>query len=122
MSETKLALQYVAPVLPAQHIGDTVAFYAQKMGFEVRYQDESYAIVVRSGVQLNFWQCDDRYIADNTACYVYVQGIEALYAAYQAQGIIHPNGALEAKPWGVKEFTVLDNNGCAIRFGERLAE
>lgn len=64
----------------------------------------------------------DRYIAANIACYAYVQDIEALYAAYQAQGIIHPNGALEVKSWGVKEFTVLDNNGCAIRFGERLAE
>ncbi len=121
MSETKLVFQHVAPVLPAQNIADTVEFYIQKMGFEARYQDEGYAIVVRSGVQLNFWQCDDRYIAKNTACYVYVQGIETLYAAYQAQGIIHPNGALEVKPWGVKEFTVLDHNGCAIRFGERLA-
>lgn len=122
MSETKLVFQHVAPVLPAQNIADTVMFYEYRMGFEAQYQDEGYAIVVRSGVQLNFWQCDDRYIAENTACYVYVMGIEELYGVYQAQGIIHLNGALEAKSWGVKEFTVLDNNGCAIRFGERLAE
>jgi hypothetical protein len=36
---------------------------------------------------------------------VNVEGIEALYDEYRPKGVIHPNGALETKPWGAKEFT-----------------
>ena len=33
---------------------------------------------------------------------------------------IHPNGKLETKPWGFKEFAVLDPGGLCIHFAERL--
>jgi hypothetical protein len=32
--------------------------------------------------------------------------------------VIHPNGVLETKPWGLKEFTVLDLDGNGITFYE----
>jgi len=51
-------------------------------------------------------------------CYFRVTGIEELYEEYSRRRIIHPNGPLEAKPWGQKEFAVLDLNGALLRFGE----
>lgn len=109
----------VVPVLPAQDIAATTQFYQEKLGFEVDYQDATYAMLHREGFALHFWHCPDRNIAENSSCYVYVRGIEALYAEYQAASVIHPNGPLEDKPYGVREFTVLDLNGNAIRFAER---
>lgn len=33
---------------------------------------------------------------------------------------IHPNGSLETKPWGMKEFSLLDPNGTLLTFGEKI--
>jgi hypothetical protein len=31
---------------------------------------------------------------------------------------VHPNGALEAKPWGTKEFGAIGPNGVCVTFQE----
>jgi hypothetical protein len=31
---------------------------------------------------------------------------------------VHPNGALQAKPWGTKEFAAIDPNGVCVTFQE----
>ena len=51
-----------------------------------------------------------------------VKGIEALYAEYQKRGgKVHPNGPLEEKPWGTKEFGAIDPNGvCVTKSSVRL--
>ena len=33
---------------------------------------------------------------------------------------IHPNGPLEIKPWGQKEFSLLDPDGNLLTFGQRI--
>jgi uncharacterized glyoxalase superfamily protein PhnB len=48
-----------------------------------------------------------------------VQGIEALYVEYQERGgKVHPNGPLQTKPWGTKEFGAIDPNGVCVTFQE----
>ena len=48
-----------------------------------------------------------------------VKGIEELYAEYQKHGgIVHPNGPLQTKPWGTKEFGAIDPNGVCVTFQE----
>jgi hypothetical protein len=36
------------------------------------------------------------------------RGQRTSYDEYRPKGVIHPNGALETKPWGAKEFTVCE--------------
>jgi hypothetical protein len=48
-----------------------------------------------------------------------VQGIEGLYAEFQKRGgKVHPNGLLQTKPWGTKEFAAIDPNGVCVTFQE----
>jgi len=49
--------------------------------------------VLRGAVEIHLWHCADRHIAENTACRINVEGIEAPYAEYRPRGVIHPNGA-----------------------------
>jgi hypothetical protein len=45
--------------------------------------------------------------------------IENLNEQLRATGaIMHPNGKLEIKPWGVKEFAILDPNHTLLTFGQ----
>jgi uncharacterized glyoxalase superfamily protein PhnB len=37
------------------------------------------------------------------------------------KGIIHPNGDLTDMPWGMRQFSILDNDGNIIHFGEDIS-
>ena len=110
------------PVLASLNIEETLAFYTQKLDFRISYEDDSYAIVVRDEIALHFWKCNDPLIPQSTSCYVYVRGIAGLYAEMEVAGVIHPNGQLEDKPYGMREFTILDLYGNLIRFGEESGQ
>ena len=48
-----------------------------------------------------------------------VEGVDALYAEYRERGgAVHPNGGLQTKPWGTKEFAAIDPNGVCVTFYE----
>lgn len=108
-------LRAAMPKLASLDTGRSVAFF-ERLGFQRRYLDADYAIVSRDGVQLHFWRCDDARIPRETGCRVAVEGIEALYADFSAQQVIHPNGPLALKPWGIHEFSILDPDGNLLTF------
>jgi hypothetical protein len=106
------------PILPAADVEAIQAFCTRKLGFKVDAVYPDYCIASRDGAQLHFFTCKEPKIAEWTACYVTVSDVDALYEEYAAAGIIHPNGQLQAKPWGMREFTALTPDGVALRFGQ----
>jgi len=50
---------------------------------------------------------------------VHVAGIDELFNELNGQGVVHPNAPLQNKPWGSREFRVLDEDGNLITFAER---
>ena len=46
-------------------------------------------------------------------------GVDELYAEMQSQNLVHPKAPLENKPWGAREFGVLDEDGNLVTFVER---
>lgn len=121
-SSTPTRLSRSIPLLASLDIERTLEFYAERLGFvrEVFHVDDA-AGVERDGVQIHFWKCDDRRIAENTSCRTEVIGIDGLFTELLPQGVVHPNGPLEDKPWGYREFAVLDCDGNLITFVEELA-
>ncbi len=108
------------PVLPSLDIARTVAFYRDTLGFdEVHAAPSEYAIVERGPVELHFWYTPDPALPKASGCRLQVSGIDALHAHCQAPGIVHPNGALAGKPWGTREFAILDPDGNLLTFHER---
>ena len=107
------------PVLASLDIERSVEFYCSRLGFaRVHVQPGTYGIVSRGAVQLHFWACTERHIAENTSCRVRVEGIAALFAQCEAFGIVHPNAALDTRPWGTREFGALDPDGNLVTFAE----
>jgi catechol 2,3-dioxygenase-like lactoylglutathione lyase family enzyme len=120
MEENVVAFTYAVPVLAALDVAETAGFYERVMGFTADYVAEDYGIVSRGSVTIHFWHCQDRSIAESTGCRVAVEGVDALYAAYSAEEIIHPNAPLQDQPWGTREFAVVDLNGNLLTFFERI--
>jgi hypothetical protein len=107
-----------APVLPCLDLVKTMRFY-QQLGFET-FMYNGYLIANYQRAELHFWETTDSYLANHSGCYIHVQQIEDFYQAYKQFNIIHPQGHLETKSWGMKEFAIIDNSGNLIRFGEAV--
>lgn len=108
------------PVLASLDIEATCRFYAERLGFTPGARFPDYGIVSRGEVQIHFWLTDDPAVPKATSCRVDVRGIDRLHEEMQAAGVVHPNGPLGERPWGCREFAVLDGDGNLITFSERL--
>ena len=117
-------LNSINPLIPGgEHLEQTVAFYEQQLGFKRIHQEGDpihMAIVQRDSAQIFLVKNADKHLAEGTSLRINVNQIEQLYAEFQAKGgeMIHPNGKLETKPWGMKEFVVLDPAGVCLTFCE----
>jgi len=115
----KPMLSGAVPILASLNIGKTVQFYCTVLGFtKIHEEPEVYGIVKRDAVEIHFWACSEKHIAENTACRIEVEGIDSLYTELQPKGVIHDNAPLQAKPWGTREFGILDEDGNLITFFE----
>jgi DNA-binding transcriptional MerR regulator len=112
-------LSRAVPILASTNIDQTVAFYQESLGFVPVFESDDYAILGRDDITINFWLCEDDEIPKHTACRVQVVGVDGLYRECREAGIVHPNGHLDDKPWGTREFSTLDVHGNAITFFER---
>lgn len=113
--------EYIAaiPVLASLDIERSAEFFAVKLGFmKVHVAQGGYGIVANGPVEIHLWACTDRHIAEATSCRVQVRGIERLYDQCKGHAIVHPKAPLETKPWGTKEFAILDPDGNLVTFYE----
>lgn len=113
-------LQSAVPILASLDTAETVKFYTEKLGFTFHSEWDGYLIFSKDDIQLHFWSTSDPEIPKNTGCYMNVSEVDKLYARYEPEGVIHPEGSLTDMPWGMRQFSILDNNGNIIHFGERI--
>lgn len=105
------------PVLASLDIERSVTFFCTHLGFQKQYAQQGvYGVVTQGAVSINFWACTEKHIAENTSCRVQVEGIDSLFASCLSAGIVHPNAHLDAKPWGTREFGILDPDGNLVTF------
>lgn len=106
------------PILASVNKRRTIAFYTEKLDFTLHADWDGYLIFNKEHISLHFWSTDDPEIPKHTGCYINVNNVEQLYRQYVPLGVVHPNGKLAEKPWGMRQFSILDNNGNIIHFGE----
>ena len=111
------------PILPARDIAETVAFYA-KLGFTVvrLYQDfgAPYLLLRRDDVELHFVHSPETDPHESHGgCYLRLADAQAVYDEWEPIGLtrLHP---ISDRPWGMREFSVVDPSGNLIRIGTRL--
>lgn len=126
MSTMEPMIKRAIPVLPAADTEESLKWWTEVCGFTETFRDSTppnYAGINRGEAYLHISGMGDkefaRKVGDQTMVRIAVQGIEAMYADYQSRGgKAHPNGALQAKPWGTREFAAIDPNGMCVTFQE----
>jgi hypothetical protein len=113
------------PILPSRSVHDTLAFF-RRLGFDGKIWDPySYAILRRGTVEIHFFTHKALVPAESHAgCYIRVADVEAIYRDFASAGLprsgIPRQDVLEDKPWGMKEFAIVDPDGNLIRIGQEL--
>jgi catechol 2,3-dioxygenase-like lactoylglutathione lyase family enzyme len=114
-------LKTAVPILASLNADETIAFYTEKLGFTFHNNWDGYLIFSKDDIQIHLWPTQDEDIPKNTGCYINVTEVDELYKEYTEQGIVHPNGKLKNMPWQMRQFSILDNNGNIIHFGEDIS-
>jgi catechol 2,3-dioxygenase-like lactoylglutathione lyase family enzyme len=124
------------PALPVREMTRAVAFYSDRLGFEVRHQDGGFAVVSRDDAVLHLWEASDEswrgrgspeqpvrsgaesFIAGTASCRIEVTGVDELYDELRAAEVLHPvsSEGVSDTDYGSREFATLDGDGNLITF------
>ncbi|MDX6481326.1 MAG: hypothetical protein QOG85_1836 [Gaiellaceae bacterium] len=103
------------PVLPANDVDETVTFWRDELGFTEVFSSEEYGIVERDGTAIHFFPSHVDPRENDGGCRLGVDHVES----YHDELSDHVFAPLEDKPWGTREFAVLDPTRNLIWFVER---
>lgn len=112
-------LQRAAPEVPVGDIPGALAYYGDVLGFRtmMTMPDGDYAVVQRDDVALHLFKAEEG--ARPISFHVFSAGIEPLFGEMTEAGA-RIGQVLTAKPWGNRDFRVLDPFGNEIKFTEPL--
>ena len=124
--KTEAIFQGSIPVLPASDVTASLKWWTEICGFRETFRDNTppnYAGIQRGEARAHICGMSHgelaRTVGDQTMVRFLVKGVEELYAEYQRRGgQVHPNGRLQSKPWGTKEFGAIDPNWVCVTFQE----
>ena len=98
----------------------TREFYLNQLGFQQFGNDyDGYLMVQKDNIQIHFFVFKDLDPRDNYGqVYIRTDEISTLYQSMLDKKLsIHPAGHLQVKPWGQKEFSMLDPDNNLLTFG-----
>lgn len=116
-------LTAIHPKLPMRNKAKTRDYYTL-LGFEAFGEKdyEGYLMLQKDNIQIHFFEFRDLDPNKNYGqVYIRTENIEPLYQEMLDKNIpIHPNGHLEVKGWGQKEFSLLDPDNNLLTFGQHV--
>lgn len=121
---TNLSSMFTAiiPKLPMRDRAATREYYTGRLHFTVLGEYPDYLILSRDQVELHFFLFEGLDPLENYGqAYIRTGQIDELYQTLLREKTeIHPNGHLQTKPWGQREFALLDPDNNLLTFGQRV--
>ena len=119
----------IAPQFLVDNLDRAIAYYVDKLGFELDFTYESfYASVSRDGFAIHL-KCAPKTAADrehrrqneHLDAYVAVSGVRGLFSELQTRGaqVMKP---LQEEPWACVDFYIEDPDGNILCFSEPIAD
>ena len=116
----------IIPKLPMRDKNVTREFYVNKLGFnEFGSADfDGYLMMEKDRIQIHFFEFKELDPKENYGqVYIRTENIDDFHQSLlDKKTQIHPNGSLEIKSWGQKEFSILDPDSNLLTFGQNIAE
>lgn len=102
-----------------------ISLFVDTLGFQVLHRDDTLCVVARGGAKAYLVESPEYAAKDRPELSIDTDDIDAVYAeiAARAPHRLHPNGrTVTQKPWGSREFAVLDETTVCVVFRQWPAE
>jgi hypothetical protein len=117
-----IMLTNINPKLPMRDKNATKDFYLNRLNFTELGDYGDYLLIQKDNIEIHFFEFKDLEPKENYGqVYIRTNDIDNLYQSFLDNKIdIHPNGKLQTKPWGQKEFSMLDPDSNLLTFGQSI--
>ena len=100
-------------------LSDGLDLFVTCLGFKVLHQDATLAVIQRDGAKAHIVESAEYAAKDRPEIRIETDTIDELYREISSKTpeMLHPNSkTVEKKPWGAREFGVLDKTGVCVVF------
>jgi catechol 2,3-dioxygenase-like lactoylglutathione lyase family enzyme len=131
-----ISLDQTIPALPVRDAAAAVAFYRDRLGFEVLHHDGGFAVMCRDEAVLHLWEASDEswrtrdsseppvrsgaesFIAGTASCRIRVEGVDELYEELRGKDVLHrvSREGVSDTDFGSREFATVDLDGNLLTF------
>jgi hypothetical protein len=112
----------IQPKLPMRNKAKTKKYYIDFLGFTAYGSNEypAYLMLEKDKIQLHFFLFEALNPKENYGqVYIRTSDIDRIYQMLLNNNVpIHPNGKLGVRPWGQREFSLLDPDHNLLTFGQ----
>lgn len=110
----------INPKLPMRNKIATKEFYIDKLLFSEFGDYGDYLLIKKDQIEIHFFEFKDLDPKENYGqVYIRTNDIDKFHQTLLDNKIaIHPSGNLETKPWGQREFSLLDPDNNLLTFGQ----
>jgi hypothetical protein len=130
-------LHRTIPALPVRRVGEAVAYYRDRFGFDSPHETEDFAVLVRDDAVLHLWGAADEdwrsredlggrpvcsgaesFLAGTASCRIEVADVDALFDELRSAGVLHDvsRDGVSETDFGTREFATLDTDGNLLTF------
>lgn len=107
--------RFVTPQLPVADVRETQAWYRDMLGFKIAWIWQEEYGAVYNGLTEIYFSKETGEIRPGWA-FVRVDDADAVLTVYRDRGVRIVE-EIASHPWGMREFTIEDNNGHRFRIG-----
>ncbi|TAH39886.1 MAG: VOC family protein [Bacteroidetes bacterium] len=115
-------LTEINPKLPMRNKKLTKEFYTNQLDFKLIGEYDGYLIIGKDKIEIHFFDFKKLDPRENYGqVYIRTNNIDKLYQSFLDNKLrILPGGYLETKPWGQREFALLDPDNNLLTFGQKI--
>ena len=138
-----VSLTQTIPAMPVREMPAAVAFYRDRLGFDVLHHDGGFAVLGRDEAVVHLWESGDEtwrertdvaekpvctgaesFIAGTASFRIQVTGVDELYEEMTKADVLHPvsKEGVDDTDFGTREFATLDQDGNLVTFFEWVSE
>ena len=126
MTDLPTRVTRLNPMFAVSDMEETIAFYRVVLGFAPTLRSPEISIIERDGQSIILTKAESERVMRNlrghTEFYIHVTGIEALWEHVKEFKDTYRIKDLFDREYGMREFHIVDPNGCLVFIGEPISK
>ena len=124
MTERKVV--HTRHVLAVKDLKIETEYYIDKLGFDRDFTAPGWEFLSFGDFKVMLGECSDEMTAEATGnhswfAHALIENVDEIYQEFRERGATILS-AIENKPWGIREFSVVTPDGHRIAFGQLIGE